>query len=493
MYSVLLVEDERIELEVLRDYVPWQKLGIGKIYTAKNGKIALDYLMEYEPDIMITDIKMPVMDGIELAERARAQGSNCRIIFLTGFDEFTYAKKAFQVQAEDYVLKPICFEELEELLVRVCRDLDDSKRQEEVLKASEGYFFEQVCCGLKPVSKELSGYVFQSSESKNSFEIMGYYGELAENTKRKIMDFPEVKHIFDLDRVYIIVANNYINTKNVAERIMRCVGNIGVIAYFSEKFRIDELEKATQKLISIKNKMYYAPMGEVISTRLEEVFYEKALDKSVFYLFRDELKTAIEAGSIEEVSVKYEDCLQEIMYCSIDECKREMYGLYMYIRNYFENKDREFPDVSEKWEKMEDVILGRSSFIFAKEYLNSYVLAVTNFQKELLNKQEHYTITYIKKYIVQNYGKLFDINEIAEQLNLSPNYLRSIFKEGTGSTIHEYLIDYRMEKACEMLKNKSYRIKDIAMDCGYENVSYFIQSFQKKYGVSPNEYRKMVY
>lgn len=133
-------------------------------------------------------------------------------------------------------------------------------------------------------------------------------------------------------------------------------------------------------------------MGEVISTRLEEIFYEKALDKSVFYLFRDELKTAIEAGSIEEVSVKYECCLQEIMYCSIDECKREMYGLYMYIRNYFENKDREFLDASEKWEKMEDVILGRSSFIFAKEYLNSYILAATNFQKELLNKQEHYTI-----------------------------------------------------------------------------------------------------
>ncbi|MEZ3506631.1 MAG: response regulator, partial [Lachnospiraceae bacterium] len=106
MFSILLVEDEKLELETLRDYVDWKKLGASRVYTARNGRTALECLEEHDPDIMITDIQLPVMNGIELSKRAREEGFGCKIVFLTGYDNFEYMKSAFQVQAVDYILKP---------------------------------------------------------------------------------------------------------------------------------------------------------------------------------------------------------------------------------------------------------------------------------------------------------------------------------------------------------------------------------------------------
>lgn len=116
MFSILLVEDEKLELETLRDYVDWKKLGASKVYTARNGRTALECLEEHEPDIMITDIQLPVMNGIELTKRAREEGFRCKIVFLTGYDHFDYVKSAFQVQAVDYILKPFRVEEIEALI-----------------------------------------------------------------------------------------------------------------------------------------------------------------------------------------------------------------------------------------------------------------------------------------------------------------------------------------------------------------------------------------
>lgn len=95
MRSILLVEDEKLELEALRDYVDYKKLGIDKVYTARNGRSALECMAEHEPDIVITDIQMPVMNGIKLAERIREEGYQCRIIFLSGYDDFSYVKAGF--------------------------------------------------------------------------------------------------------------------------------------------------------------------------------------------------------------------------------------------------------------------------------------------------------------------------------------------------------------------------------------------------------------
>ena len=116
MYRVLLVEDEKIELETLRDYIDWKKNGISRVFTARNGRRALECLEENMADIVITDIQMPGMSGIELAETIVRRGYPCKIVFLTGYDDFSYIHSAFQVNAVDYLLKPFTIEEVEACL-----------------------------------------------------------------------------------------------------------------------------------------------------------------------------------------------------------------------------------------------------------------------------------------------------------------------------------------------------------------------------------------
>ena len=106
MYRILLVDDEKMELEALKNYIDWEALGIDHVDTAKNGKAAYELVLEKQPDIVITDIQMPVMDGITLAKKIYEWNRSIKLIFLTGYDDFAYVKEAFQVNAVNYLLKP---------------------------------------------------------------------------------------------------------------------------------------------------------------------------------------------------------------------------------------------------------------------------------------------------------------------------------------------------------------------------------------------------
>ena len=135
MYRVLLVEDEEIELETLRDYIDWKKNGISRVFTARNGRRALECLEENMADIVITDIQMPGMSGIELAETIVRRGYPCKIVFLTGYDDFSYIHSAFQVNAVDYLLKPFTIEEVEACLKKVRSELE----KREIAVAGNGF------------------------------------------------------------------------------------------------------------------------------------------------------------------------------------------------------------------------------------------------------------------------------------------------------------------------------------------------------------------
>ena len=142
MYSLLLVDDERLELETLRDYIAWEKLGFDRVYTARSGRDAYDKVLRLKPDVMITDIHMPVMNGIELARQMYADGCTTKVVFLTGYDEFEYAKAALQVEAVDYILKPFSFDKIRTAMDRVKELL----HKEELLKKSVRVYGKRLLC-----------------------------------------------------------------------------------------------------------------------------------------------------------------------------------------------------------------------------------------------------------------------------------------------------------------------------------------------------------
>ena len=127
MYKVLLVDDERLELNTLKNYVDWTKLGIGTVYTANNGLQALETAEFKKPDIVFTDIRMPVMDGIEFARQLREKDKRVKIIFLTGYDEMDFIRQAFRLSATDYILKPFLVEDIERVVKGILASLEQEQ------------------------------------------------------------------------------------------------------------------------------------------------------------------------------------------------------------------------------------------------------------------------------------------------------------------------------------------------------------------------------
>lgn len=125
MYSVLLVEDEKIVLDTLKNYIEWERLGIDKVYTARGGRSALECVASEEPDIIISDIQIPGITGIQLADIIRQEEYNCKIIFLTGYESFEYAQEAVRLGVEAFLLKPVQFQEVEEVVTRVIKKIED--------------------------------------------------------------------------------------------------------------------------------------------------------------------------------------------------------------------------------------------------------------------------------------------------------------------------------------------------------------------------------
>ena len=145
MLRILLVDDEPLELQALRDHVDWKRLGIDQVDTAKNGRIAYEMVLDQEPDIVITDVHMPVMDGIMLARKIRDLNQRIKVVFLSGYDDFSYVQSALQMGAADYLLKPFTAADIENVILKVKEALNRDMLFTHSLETLEQQLLERLC------------------------------------------------------------------------------------------------------------------------------------------------------------------------------------------------------------------------------------------------------------------------------------------------------------------------------------------------------------
>lgn len=495
MFSILLVEDEKLELETLRDYVDWKKLGASKVYTARNGRAALECLEEHEPDIMITDIQLPVMDGIELAKRAREEGFGCKIVFLTGYDYFDYVKSAFQVQAVDYILKPFRVDEIEALTLRIKGQLEKERMVESSVKFASSQVFVAACEGNTQDLQELSTKYLGISVEDKAFGILAVYGTVEDKIISLLTDFTEVRHAFCLEELILVVLHGYISFRDAAGRIVEALDQRGSVVYFDERVSLADMKESAELLCGYKDRMFYGERGEVvcISGRNRIEPYGDRFDRDAWNQSGQKLQQEILAGNEEGAKQALAECMEGLQSFGREECQREAYGLYLNLYNRLELDNASLMGEMEKREeKPELTIWDVGFFLEVKEALWKYIKELCAYFVRQRENPNYYVTTWVRDYLERNYMHVCSVEEMAEGIHLSPNYLRSLFKAGTGQTILEYMTDFRLQKACEFLKDKSLKVKDVSLMVGYENVSYFSQIFVKRYGVTPNEYRRMV-
>ncbi|WP_054023393.1 response regulator [Bacillus sp. FJAT-28004] len=523
MYSILIVDDEAIELETMEHYVPWDKIGITVAGTARNGKEALSKLAELKPDIILTDVRMPIMDGLEFGRRAKQIDKNVKIIFLSGHNEFQYIKAALNIEATGYLLKPIDMEELLALIEKVKKKCEE----EQLADQGEEWLREKWMTRIirEPSSEKRMDWTHKWELSSSDFSANREFSAMYVTfdppaTYPSALSQPPSLVSSDRTDLLRTVARQYLDSFIVVESEPH---ELFVLFQWKNEQRaalatLDFWEKFREQLIpshgaqitiglSTPHKGFHLIWDAYLQARAcnDEKFFKLGgavitPDAVLPTKQTDDdgeqtaarLASSIQLGDTNQVSMQLEAFFSSIREERIDRnfAIRAIIRLLAALEQHFSMllagslKDLLLVD---HWK----VISSMSSSSHIQAYVLHFCDEIRKAASERDVDRNQAVADQIVKLVSQRYHLPLTVEEIAKEVYLSPNYIRSIFKEKMGETILDYITKVRMNRAADLLKDKSLKVREVAHNVGYENVSYFCSIFHKHRGSTPNEYRKM--
>lgn len=511
MFSILLVDDEKMELEMLAHYIRWEDMGIRVAGTAKNGREALQRMEELRPDIILTDVRMPIMDGLEFSRRAKQIDRNVQIAFLSGHDEFHYIKAALSVEAIGYLLKPLDREELHSLMDRVkqkCEEISISSQTSGVLKETylrelflennpkiRAQWIEKL--QLLPSPIPASGFFqilyitadtfsqpgmeavmpirrFVQTEMSGAFLCQIKEGTFAILYCRKLD--ASSKELYDLAEQLL----GHASDSSSGATLSIGVSNVGM--------GIESLYDLCATAKQANASKFYLGLGTCIMADqtvvpvYEEVNPEAAITSICHAIAHLQESTAIAAIQNFFATMRNSRIDQDLVGST---SLRLVTAIEQHFANIIGGGSVHSMYVDD-WKR-----IARYATIYEIEmHITDVCLSILALMKDKDKDKNLYIVHEITNLIDRSFSMQLTIEDIAKKVYLSPNYVRTLFKEKTGETILEYLTRMRIQHAAELLKDKSKKIHEISAAVGYENVSYFCSVFQKFKGTTPNEYRK---
>ena len=530
MIKVFLVEDEIVVREGIKKNIDWEGHGYDFCGEERDGELAFPRIQKLKPDILITDIKMPFMDGIELSRLVKKELPDTEIILLTGYKDFSYAKEGIDIGVAQYLTKPINGEDLLSEVDKIADKIRE-KRQEKELR--DKYILE-----MEGKGREDSAILFNNLVSGGVS-----MSEILEEAKRMDIDVSAVWYnilLFMAQRENRDIGT-FSNTYNEFEKYVETLcKELDVIVFDRDLEGIallikadteEELIAKQEKLVkSIEEKLlqsdklkYFGGFGKMVNrmTELPQCFAtaQQAFSHRFFVTdnricYADMVTYSqpdTEEFNILSVDIDHVDKSRVVDFVKtgnkdeveyfVDELSRGsgtnftkslLFRQYIVMNVYF--------TVAGFVEE-----LGYNKSELGNVDINAEIMGspeeALNFIKELLTKAielrenaatSHYRqmVDEVIKYIEENYGdEDISLNSMASVVNVSPNHLSMIFSQQTGVTFIKYLTDYRMNRARELLKCTNLRSSEIAEKVGYHDPHYFSYSFKKMYGITPTQYR----
>lgn len=497
--KILIADDEEYTREGIVENIDWKTLGIDEVIQAKDGLAALNAAKWYKPDIILTDIRMPRLDGIDFASQIAKINPRCKVIFITGFMEVDYLKSAIDMGAVAFIEKPLKLENIHDAISKASKELKDKKKSLELsIKNIES---------LK--LRLLNMLIFNEGQDKQLKELVSKIGidhktkALCIVIKRKQRD------------VVIIPAQleQYLEKAKVKVLVGEWIGQELIITFLykeKESYRIPIIYKK----LSYDFKNLQIGIGfEVEDIKRLKMSYDAskmALNKSFYELEKQlfEIEDVIPQQKVLEPKL-YSDFLEILTNHPLDliSWSDDLYTKLVTNKIYHEEQIKSLMksfvhSILEKDPDIEVRLLDKLAVEhvdFAidvceniQELWDFYRQLLNVFQEKVLNQSKYsLLINEVISMIEEHHHKAdFSIVDIAEALNFSSAHLNVLFKDEKDVTIKQYLSEYRIEKAKKLLKKSSMKINEIAMTCGFSSSNYFTKAFKEKTSISPVVFRK---
>lgn len=362
MYKVLLADDENLQLETLQDYVDWKELGFSQVFSAKNGRTALALALEYHPDLLITDIRMPLMDGLELAAALREECPDTKVVFLTGYDDFSYIRSAFRVDAFDYLLKPFSLDDVRKVVVRVLESLKKDRlvaRSMDLL--TDSYLTDLLTCQEEGRRQEAYAGLVRSgrlSSAGSSFFLMQALGHF-DPGKSPDISMAEIAFSVKKPGGVLFLVSSAVIPEAAAIRLknkLKSMGVLAAISYSNQPCSPEQLYEKSCSLEGLKDWVFYEGNEKILV--LEER-QDLQMEKELPVLSAEMMEKKILSGEEEAVEQMQEGWFQKIKEARSwpQRVKKEFFNVYTEIYDRLVSKNDSLkavmPGKSEEYERLE--------------------------------------------------------------------------------------------------------------------------------------------
>ena len=534
MFKVFLVEDETVVREGLRRSIPWEQHGFSYIGDATDGELALPMIRHQPPDLLITDINMPFMNGLELSRQVHEEFPQIKIILITGHMDFRFAKEAIEIGVDQYLVKPITKTVLLPVLDEIAQVLEseqahqanlDSLQQEasEYARFTRTRFFEHLVSGRVPASTlyneaaaleldlkapcySMVLYLVQPRNPRNEQDqarldavqqeldqfflrcpqfllfqwSIGYFAVVVQADERRIQsetDFcvQNIRRRFD---PFNDIADWYVSVGTPVNRLS------GLSECFQEACRI-----LSYRHLCVGQHELRADSLEALN-RSDTEQRIAALDPSLLSTapIMDFLKNG-GAGEAAEFAKQYLNRFGEEALGSVLFCQHLMLTIRFAAAAYVEEmhmKQTELLRVLDNQPPV-DQLFGRDN---VQRYITALLARGLELRDSVMQPQYHGAVTHGLRYIDQHFSEpTLSLQTVAGYVGVSPNYFSALFSQDIGCTFVEYLTGKRMERAKELLRTSRMRTSEIAAAVGYKDSHYFSHLFRKTQNCTPSAYR----
>jgi len=528
---ILIVDDEPMMQDVCKELIDWQKYNFTLVGTADDGKSALEMMQNEVVDVVITDLKMPEMSGLELIKEASKKFPQVKFIVMSGYDDFHLVREAYKLGAKDYFLKmEMDSDVISQAIFEIQKEIEKEKTVNETnsvelfnkmysFNADQAHMSQEYWNNRERIIKnmiwgadrkeaatqlsKIGHVVCEDNMSIMSLTLLDYYKteECIWKGEREILKYAilnvleEICGHYDIMLPFCNLPNQFVILctginlsstvcKNVFEEIKNafelCFGmNVdcgvsGPASSFDDLKRIFNEAKLASSYNFITGHGNYIMHKDVIFEG-EELNITKKVGKM------KKLLLGVETTNIEAEAHKLRISPKISSYEQIEQIKRIFYLYYIEMINFLDKNDMQ--------EKFTENIV-QYNIISAEadlQELNSWLLNSINEISKIMMSSSN--ITKAEQYIRKNYSKQLLLNDVAEYLGMSPWHFSKVFCKRVGIQFSQYLLNVRMEEAIYLLKNTNLKIYEVATRVGYNNTDQFSRMFKRTTGKSPKDYK----